>query len=151
MTDKKPLAAGDEVDSRCLKCKDVTNHTIIAMAAGEVAKVVCNVCKSQHKYRAPKPEKKAAAVRKTAAGKAAPKAPKVPKPTKAEKAVAYFEEMTSGRDSSKALSYAMKNTFKENDLLNHPTFGLGLVVGTVQPNKIEVLFKEGSKILICVL
>jgi len=42
-------------------------------------------------------------------------------------------------------------TFKQGDLLDHAFFGLGLVVATTQPNKIEVIFREGGKILICVL
>ena len=46
MVSDTQLESGKEVGSKCLKCKGVTNHTIIAMAGGEIAKVECNVCKA---------------------------------------------------------------------------------------------------------
>ena len=142
MTIEKNLEAGNDIDSRCLKCKDVTNHTIIAMADGEVAKVECNVCKAKHKYRAPKPEKVPGAKKKTT---------RAPSSAKANKAEALFESLIEGRDQAKAISYAMTASFKEGDLIDHTTFGLGVVMGTTLPNKMEVQFRPGSKILICVL
>lgn len=148
MTDQKNLAAGDEIDSRCLKCKDVTNHTIIAMEDKEVAKVVCNVCRGRHKYRPPAKDKKSSATRSTAK-KTTPRAAGVT--IKAAKAATHFEEMIEGRDPATAVAYSMTDTFKINDLLDHPLFGLGLVTGIIKPDKIEVLFKEGSKLFICVL
>lgn len=146
MTTNKTVAAGDDIDSRCLKCKDVTNHTIIAMDESEVAKVQCNVCKARHKYRPPKAEK----TKKTKPAKKA--AAKAKGPTaKEKKAEAHFEALLDGRDSNAAVPYAMTGTFGENALINHSTFGLGVVTREVSPNKMEVAFKEGSKLLICVL
>ena len=63
----------------------------------------------------------------------------------------HFAEMVAGRDPALAKAYAVTATFKQGDLLDHAFFGLGLVVATTQPNKIEVIFREGGKILICVL
>lgn len=142
MATSKKSEAGGEIESKCLKCKDVTNHTIVAMDGDTVVKVVCNVCKARHNYRPPTPKKKTNAKKKPAK-KAAPK------PSKEAKAAAHFEEMTQDLDHSKARPYAMNSTFGKGDLLKHQTFGLGLVTATAQPNRIEVLFKEYSKILIC--
>jgi len=36
----------------------------------------------------------------------------------------------------------------EGDLINHPKFGLGCVETIKPPNKIEVRFQEGKKILL---
>ncbi len=144
MTTAKKLKAGNEIDSRCLKCKDITNHTIIAMAEEKVAKVQCNVCGGRHNYRPAKPEKTA-----TKKKKATPR--KSTAISKEAKAIAYFEKMIEGRDQAMALAYEMTGNFQEEDLLDHPVFGLGLVTRTIMPNKIEVLFKEGSKLLICEL
>ena len=142
------LTAGSEVDSHCLKCKDLTNHTIIAMADEKIAKVQCNVCGGKHKYRPAKPAKAAKAktrVSKTAASRAASAA------LKEQKAAADFEALFKDRDTAEAKPYAMTATFKKNDMIDHPTFGLGLVTAIIPADKIEVRFETGSKLLICVL
>ena len=143
MKDEKKLEAGSEINSHCLKCKDITNHTIIAMVDGEVGKVECNVCKGRHKYRPEKPEKAVAAKRKpTARATAAATA-------KLAKIEAHFEELVAGRDEAVALAYSMTDTFKRNDLINHPMFGLGVVNEIVMPNKIEVVFRLETKLMLC--
>jgi len=42
----------------------------------------------------------------------------------------------------------MSACFMEGDLINHPKFGLGCVETIKPPNKIEVRFQEGKKILL---
>lgn len=148
MVTKKELTAGSDVESRCLKCKQLTNHIIVAMVGEKVVKVQCNVCGGRHNYRpaepvgtdgAPKAAKKSRA--KAVGGVSA----------KQTKTLAHFEEMMAGRDPALAKPYAVTATFQQGDLIDHAFFGLGLVIATTQPNKIEVLFREGTKILICVL
>jgi len=138
--------AGQEIDSQCLKCKSVTNHIIIAMVEEEIAKVECNVCGAKHKYRPPKVKKPAAVKKKKVAAKKTPK-----RPISEIKAEAHFVEIMEGLDPSQAKPYSMKETFKQDDLIDHSSFGLGLITSTIQPNKIEVTFKPGSKVLICKL
>jgi hypothetical protein len=144
LTIEKNLEAGSEVGSRCLKCKDFTNHTILAMAEGQVAKVQCKVCGGRHNYRPATPEKPEGAKKK-----AAPRTSGVN--ARIAKAEAGFEALLGKRDPSKAKPYAMTATFKKGDLLDHPTFGLGVVTGILKPNKAEVQFRQETKILICVL
>ncbi len=149
MVTKKELMAGGDVESRCLKCKQLTNHIIVAMVGEKVAKVQCNVCGGRHNYRPAEP------IVKVGAPKTAPKGSggrAVGANTRQIKtAAARFEEMLVGRDLTLAKPYAITATLQQGDLLDHAYFGPGLVVGATQPNKIEVLFREGSKILICVL
>lgn len=140
--------AGDEVSSRCLKCKDVTNHTIVAMLEEKIAKVLCNVCKARHNYRPPVAEK-VASDKKRAPRKPSLKA--IDNSVREAKMAADFEKMMQSRDLAKALAYAMTDTFNKNDLLNHHVFGMGVVTKKIQHNRIEVLFKEGSKVLACAL
>jgi len=45
-------------------------------------------------------------------------------------------------------SYDMNNIFSAGDVINHPKFGLGAVEISVPPNKIEVRFQEGKKMLL---
>jgi len=138
----KKIEAGSEVDSRCLKCKDVTNHTIIAMTDGKIAKVECNVCGGRHNYRPAKPESAATAKRKTTRAASVASA-------KLAKHEAHFEKLVADRDEGNAVPYSLTGIFKEGDLLDHPTFGLGVVEAVVLPDKIEVLFRQESKLLIC--
>ena len=145
MTTSQDSDVGHEVDSQCLKCKGVTNHIIIAVAEGEIAKVECKVCGAKHKFRPPQPEKKKAVKKKTAEKKA-------PKKTKTQlKAEAHFEEVMKGQDPATAKPYSMTGLFRQNELIDHPTFGLGVITAVTLPNKIKVIFKTGSKLLICKL
>jgi hypothetical protein len=143
----KNLTAGSEIDSRCLKCKDLTNHTVIAMADDEIAKVQCNVCGGKHKYRPAKPEKASPVKKKVSKASAA----KAAAALKEKKAAVSFEAMFKDRNTAEAKPYAMTATFNNNDIIDHPTFGLGLVTATIPADKIDVTFKDGSKTLICVL
>ncbi|MCG2749965.1 MAG: hypothetical protein L6365_20835 [Desulfobulbaceae bacterium] len=146
MTINKELTAGDDIDSRCLKCKQVTNHTIAAMVGSKVAKVQCNVCRAVHNYRPVQVEKKTTLRRSGEKSGQPVKTPRISKELKAEN---NFLELLGGRDPIAAVRYAMTKSFAEDDLVNHPFFGIGLVTRVIPPNKIDVVFKEGSKILIC--
>lgn len=138
---EKKIEAGSEINSRCLKCKAVTNHTVIAMVEGNVAKVLCNVCGGRHNYRPEKPEPAEGTKRKGARSSGAG--------IKLARAEALYAELLAGRDPSEAVAYTMTAIFKKGDLLEHPTFGLGVVSETVMPDKIEVQFRQESRLLIC--
>lgn len=52
--------AGQRVDDLCRACKTTRDHTIVAVGAdGEILRVVCDFCRSEHNYRhggpAPRP------------------------------------------------------------------------------------------------
>ncbi|MFT7624482.1 MAG: hypothetical protein ACI9WU_003670, partial [Myxococcota bacterium] len=70
----RPIAVGRDVDVRCTKCKMVLAHTILAMVNGVPARVKCNTCHSDRKYRSPTAKKAATTTRKTPAKKSADKA-----------------------------------------------------------------------------
>ncbi len=137
MSDKQ-YNAGDHIDAKCTKCKDVTNHTIVAMVDDKPAKVECNTCNGIHKYRSPT-AKKATAKKKTTATKAA----------KINKIETEWEDLVQGADPETATKYSMKMSVKNGDILNHPTFGLGRVITITKPNKMEVFFRDGAKLLRC--
>lgn len=141
MTTKKPHSAGDEIDSRCTKCKGTTNHMIIAMVGDEIAKVQCNSCGSRHNYRPPAPTKGNTVV---IGRNQATSAAKTPKQKKASRS----REILPPLDPAAAIPYTMNCELAVNDIVDHTTFGLGLVTATTLPNKIEILFNEGKKILI---
>jgi hypothetical protein len=42
---------GDVIDDFCVKCKRITNHSIVSLVNGEPAKMRCRTCYSDHDYR----------------------------------------------------------------------------------------------------
>jgi hypothetical protein len=50
MADTRAFRVGFGVDDRCAVCKSVRRHTVTAVA-GDVVRVICDHCGSQHRYR----------------------------------------------------------------------------------------------------
>jgi hypothetical protein len=42
---------GDLIDDYCLRCKLLLNHAIASMVDGQVVKVICQTCFTEHAYR----------------------------------------------------------------------------------------------------
>ncbi|MCC6394053.1 MAG: hypothetical protein IT167_25875 [Bryobacterales bacterium] len=42
---------GDDVDDFCVKCKRITNHSIVSLLSEEPAKVRCRTCYNDHDWR----------------------------------------------------------------------------------------------------
>lgn len=42
---------GDIIDDFCIKCKRITNHSVVSMVGNDPAKVRCRTCYSDHDYR----------------------------------------------------------------------------------------------------
>ena len=139
------LSAGDSIESRCTKCREVLNHTIVAMVEGKIVRVKCDTCGGMHNYRAV--VAKTAATKSTTARKAA-----TPRAAKMEPGVADREEWEALRPAmnvDRAITYSMVGKFRVRDLVDHSTFGLGVVKLLPGPNKMQVLFQEGKKLLRC--
>ncbi len=132
----KQLSAGDHITSKCTKCKDSMNHTIVAMVGGRIAKVECNTCGGVHNYRQTTVLKKPAVKRKT--GSVRPKTGKIEME---------WEDLLKDLDPTTATLYNMQMTIESGDLIQHPTFGLGRVINVIKPNKMEVYFSSGVKLL----
>jgi len=45
------LRLGDVIDDFCVKCRRLTNHSIVSLINGAAAKVRCRTCYSDHDYR----------------------------------------------------------------------------------------------------
>ena len=146
----KKLSAGDFVDARCTRCRMVTNHTIVAMVEDQVVRVQCNTCNGVHNYHRPTPARAPASAGKT--GKAAASAGK-PRRASAGPSAEQLEWQAACRDadSARAARYEMGGSYRVDELIAHPVFGLGVVKALSKPNKMEVLFEQGKKVLRCSL
>jgi hypothetical protein len=42
---------GDVIDDHCIKCRRITNHSIVSLVEDKAAKVRCRTCYHEHDYR----------------------------------------------------------------------------------------------------
>jgi hypothetical protein len=131
------LKVGGELDAWCTTCKLMKWHTVVALVGGKPAKVECQGCHKQHQYRAQPPgTPKAPRARAAAPKLVAPAAPAID-----------FDARIAGREGD-ARVYSPNDTYAPDQLVRHPTFGVGVVVAASAPQKIEVEFKDGRKFLV---
>jgi len=131
------IKVGGEVDAFCSKCELTLAHTVIAMVGDKPAKVKCNTCKGEHKYR-PLPGAVASS------GSVAKK--KASRPPREKKVLVTFEEQLAAHKRP-PVPYSLKRRFVVDDVLDHPTFGLGFV-SAVRIDKIDVTFRAEPRVLV---
>jgi len=139
----------ENTDAYCLKCKLVLAHVVLLKVDGAATRVKCKTCGAEHKYRGTMP-----AIRKTAAVR-------TPGALRAKKTV---EEKVTVNDAplqwnlkihkiqnmapSKPIrNYSLRETYKVNDVINHPVFGVGFVEKTSWDKSISVLFNDSVKLM----
>ena len=132
--DRTPVA--QSVFTMCTKCEMELNHVVVAHdMGGIVERVKCLTCGSEHKYR---PAKKRATKRTV---KKSVNPPQVDfKKT--------YEELAEKVKDKKSLPYSMSGSFKNEDVIQHKTFGMGIVI-SASHDKMEVAFSDGPRILVC--
>ena len=141
-------SAGDILDAQCTRCRVLTNHTIVAMVAERIVRVKCNTCGSEHNYHAPKEAKTSAERRATGSGERATSSSAKRKEVMTPPFREQWEAALAGKDSSEATAYDMTGKVGKDNLVSHPNFGIGIVT-MVAGNKMEVLFRDGPKLLRC--
>lgn len=129
------------VITRCNSCKMDLAHTIVAMVGSEIKRVQCNTCKSQHNFNYSR--------KKSGDEDEKPKTVLRPQRREVLLPIGAWSRRLEGRDYDTAKNYSPKEKFAQNDLINHPSFGMGVVERVLDNCKIEVLFQNGLKILIC--
>ena len=159
-------AVGSIIESICGKCNDVMGHTIMAMVGTEIIKVECRVCHSVHRYRPPvrvgkgkstvtmkkgrdgEPvsSRQATIAKSTRSTMPKSAAARVSAAAAAQKA---WQSAMHKRDGETPRAYAMKESFAAGEFIEHSLFGRGEVTALVPPDKMDVLFEEGTKRLLC--
>lgn len=128
------FSVGDFIEAHCTKCRKNTQHSITTLDEEIPAKVQCQSCERQHKYRPPKTVKKPAKSRTL---------------HNLENERQEWEALRTDLNSEKASEYSMAATYKVGALIKHPVFGLGYVQRITGLRKIEVLFEGGKKTMRC--
>jgi hypothetical protein len=112
---------------------------VAAMDGDIVRRVTCSMCHSTHNHRQPPGEKAAIVASSSRASKTSASGGS----RRARENAAFTIDSTRP-----VKSYDMNNNFAAGDVIRHPKFGLGAVETILQPNKIEVRFQEGKKLLL---
>ena len=139
---------GGEVDAFCTRCRLTLAHTILAMVGTKIARVRCNTCNGDHVYRsAPGTTDKPSASSRSSSSASSSRAPRASRASAEEKIIISFEEQLAGKDIANAPRYNLRDTYKVDQVIDHPTFGLGLVTA-VRGDKVDITFKSEAKTLV---
>ncbi len=130
------LSAGKEVVSNCNKCGHATPSIIVVMRdVDKIGKVECKSCKTVQTFKDPSAKKK---TRK--------KSTRTRKPSVSIEE--QWNEAISNASGQENQTYSPKSKFNTGDVIDHATFGTGVVEKFIDSNKIEVIFKDSYKTLV---
>lgn len=130
-----------EVVCYCGSCKLNLNHRITLMDGMEPSRVLCLTCNREHGFRRKSPsERKAPAERRTSMTPS-----QVAKVRESQEEMQWRAKLRNQNKSS--VPYSINAEFEIDQLVLHPTFGLGLVIGFEYPDKTQFYFDGGVKIL----
>jgi hypothetical protein len=150
----KAIKPGTEVDSWCTKCRMDLLHRIIAVHNGRIIRVECRTCGGHHNYRRPKSasaEPKVMAARATSTDK--PRSSSSASPRRAAAAEAErqresgWQKAVLGQPITSFKAYRASQTFVLGELIRHGKFGDGYIVRVIDRQKVEVMFKDGPRML----
>lgn len=135
------IGVGKEVLSNCSKCKLILAHIVVTMKTATLPdKVQCKTCKSTQSFKDPGAPKKKATIGKVI--KTAGRSSK-----KSTESVGELWTKAISKMTGDSKSYSIKGSFQTGDVIDHPTFGQGVVEKLIDDNKIEVLFRDDYKTL----
>lgn len=130
-----PYIVGTDILSFCTFCKKDRIHTVIGVSErGVVERVRCNICGQEHSYKKPRDEGESGKREKL-------------QQKKEQKAKSLWEEYIKNRDLSEAREYDIKDSYMVGEIINHSSFGIGIVLRLIEKTKMEVIFEDGIKIL----
>lgn len=136
------MSVGQEITTFCSSCKLSLKHVIVAHKSGNsgpVAKVRCNTCMKIHSFRNPPAPKSAGGGRRASP---APRERPAVIPIEVE-----WREQLSKLQGVASQAYAPTKEFKAGDVIEHPSFGCGVVKSLKDGNKLEALFQKDVKTL----
>jgi hypothetical protein len=124
----------------CSKCGQDRYHKVLTHTNATTVRLKCEVCGKTGNHNL---EIKKAAATKTKTARSSSRSAAA----KASHHSSMYESMKGNIEKSVAVPYNMRIVFKEEQVVQHPKFGLGLV-RSVQGDKIEVFFEDEVRFLV---
>jgi hypothetical protein len=132
------LKVGGDVEAYCTTCRTMKDHVIVAMVEGRPAKVECAGCHKQHAFRAGPPGARAEPSRRA-----------TPASRSAAPALAPLTADLESKLAARApRPYAPAERYALDDVIAHPSFGVGVVTSLPGAQKVEVTFRGGARKLL---
>jgi hypothetical protein len=130
------VAVTETAPGACSTCEQIVARFAGAGIRPSRVAIKCRRCGTVHRHHA------------------SPSAPPVKTRRSAKAAAAIAHEVTYERllavtAGRKTRPYSVSGVFRAHDVIEHPTFGLGVVTHLVAGDKIQVVFKNGGKLLVC--
>ena len=150
------LTTGGEVVSYCTKCRMDLNHRIIALVAGVPVKVECESCGSHHKFRRASTDRTAGKRTRTSVSSTSQSTNAASRSAGARAAAEAAEDASREKSwqdriarkmTDDFVKYSPQGQFQADALVSHFKFGDGFVVRVIDASKIEVMFRDGPKVL----
>jgi ribosomal protein L44E len=129
---------GQELETYCGKCKTETLHTVTAVKANKISRVMCKTCMGYHLYRAAK---------ETVSSSSGRSARRSKTPRTSTRGKKDWGTLVGQIDDQNVAEYDLGGEFSATPAIRHKTFGVGVITKVLTKNKIEVLFQDGTKIL----
>ncbi len=130
-----PLAEGP-ASGTCSTCEQIVARFAGAGITPSRVAIKCRRCGTVHRHHA---------------SASAPPL-KTRRSAKAAAALAHevtYERLLAVTSGRKSRPYSVSGIFRAHDVIEHPTFGLGVVTHLLAGDKIQVVFKNGDKLLVC--
>jgi len=144
------LAVGKDIFAVCGKCGD-TWHVIVSLEGKKVTKVQCKYCSGYHRFKRspndPSPPPGPVQKTQTAAVKAAARASGKKAPRKVARPAGHSHPMIDPNLDLPVRDYAMSETYKPGERIEHPKFGQGVVESSPSPSTMNVFFEDGRRTL----
>ena len=133
------LSVGKEVLSHCNKCKLALAHIIVVMKTeSTIGKVKCKTCGATHVYKDPS-KVKAKKVTTSKLGRAS---------AKTAESISDIWMNALNKSTAKSKDYTIKEKYSIGDIIDHKSFGPGIIDKMIDNNKIQVIFRHSIKVLI---
>ncbi len=130
---------GGDILAYCSKCQGEFSHVVVSMVDKKPARVQCKMCKGNHNFKRIG-DSRAKSVLKNATSKEPRK--------RVVLAQDYWQQQLDLQKGKPLKPYSPKQTFQKLDVINHTSFGVGIVEEIKIDKKIVVIFRSGEKLLI---
>jgi uncharacterized Zn finger protein len=125
---------GKNIVSYCGKCKQSREHTIMTMDGETIDKVRCQDCGSMHKFSDPLATQKG-------------RKPRAKKGVGESETAEIIWQAGLAEAKGKECDYSMASKYRIGDIVNHQTFGKGVVM-KLYVNKCDMLFKDRERLMV---
>jgi hypothetical protein len=142
-----PYVVGNAIEGYCKTCRADTNQTIVELDGHQVRTSRCRECNTEMPFRSPRARTKAG-LREVAA-KRKSKATTRRSRKKQEDPAEIFRQLLEGKDLSEARKYNAKKPLEEGQIIDHPKFGIGIVVSVTESTKANVAFEDRPRVMVC--